>query len=110
MHIHVHTHITHTHAHTLHTHAHTHMHTHTYAHTMHTHTHISTHMHTHTQGKGFYHITYKFLSYLDNARSLCRAEQVCREWCQVIGEGLLWKKLIEKTVKTSGTIHVINTE
>ena len=71
----------------------------TYTHP-HTHTHVNTHAHTHTPGEGFHHITYKFLSYLDNPQSLCHAEQVCSEWYQIICEGLLWKKLIEKTVKT----------
>lgn len=49
-------------------------------------------------GKGLHHIAYKILSYLD-AKSLCRAEQVCVEWSQVIADGFLWKKLIER--KTS---------
>uniref|UniRef100_A0A8C5XIU0 F-box domain-containing protein n=1 Tax=Microcebus murinus TaxID=30608 RepID=A0A8C5XIU0_MICMU len=38
------------------------------------------------------------LSYLD-ARSLCAAELVCKEWQQVISEGMLWKKLIERMVR-----------
>ena len=49
--------------------------------------------------KGLHHIAYKILSYLDE-RSLCRAELVCHEWYQVISEGLLWKKLIERKVAT----------
>ena len=48
-------------------------------------------------GKGLHHIAYKILSYLDE-RSLCRAELVCHEWYQVIADGLLWKKLIERKV------------
>ena len=59
---------------------------------------VATHTHTHTHtGKGLHHIAYKILSYLDE-RSLCRAELVCHEWHQVISEGLLWKKLIERKV------------
>ena len=50
-------------------------------------------------GKGLHHIAYKILSYLD-AKSLCRAEQVCGEWYQVITDGFLWKKLIERKVLT----------
>ena len=39
------------------------------------------------------------LSYLD-AKSLCSAELVCREWLRVISEGMLWKKLIERQVNS----------
>jgi hypothetical protein len=39
------------------------------------------------------------LSYLD-AKSLCYAEHVCKEWLRVISEGMLWKKLIERIVLT----------
>lgn len=39
------------------------------------------------------------LSYLD-AKSLCAAELVCREWHRVIAEGMLWKKLVERNVHT----------
>lgn len=39
------------------------------------------------------------MSYLDD-KSLCRAERVCREWSRVISEGMLWKKLIERNVRT----------
>ncbi|TNN31770.1 F-box/WD repeat-containing protein 11 [Liparis tanakae] len=39
------------------------------------------------------------LSFLD-ARSLCSAELVCKEWQRVISEGMLWKKLIERMVRT----------
>ena len=46
---------------------------------------------------GMPHIAYKILSYLD-AQSLCRAEQVCVEWYQVIADGMLWKKLISQGV------------
>ena len=59
-----------------------------------------THTCTHTLGQGFHLVIYNILPYLDDARSLCRAEQVCRDWYQVICEGLLWKKLIERKVKT----------
>ena len=64
--------------------------------------HARTHKHTHTNtlGQGFHIVTYNILSYLDDARSLCRAEQVCCDWYQVICKGLLWKKLIERMVKT----------
>ena len=46
------------------------------------------------------HISEHILSYLD-ARSLCMAELVCREWRKVIIDGGLWRKLIENTVKTN---------
>ena len=39
------------------------------------------------------------LAYLD-AKSLCAAELVCKEWYRVISEGNLWKKLIERKVLT----------
>lgn len=39
------------------------------------------------------------LSYLD-ADSLKNAELVCKEWFRVISEGMLWKKLIERKVRT----------
>lgn len=39
------------------------------------------------------------LSYLD-AKSLCAAELVCKEWLRVISDGMLWKKLIEREVNT----------
>ena len=54
----------------------------------------------HTSGRGFQHISHEILSYIDDAQSLCCAEQVCNDWYQVICKGLLWKKLIEKKVKT----------
>ena len=84
---------------------HSDVHTKTHANSLtQTHTHIYTHTHTnthtHTSGSGFQHITYGILSYIDDAQSLCCAEQVCRDWYHVVGEGLLWKKLIEKKVKT----------
>ena len=81
----------------MYTHTHTHMYTHACTH-VYTHIHTCTHTCTHS-GKGLHHIAYKILSYLD-ARSLCRAEQVCSDWYRVIAEGLLWKKLIERKVKT----------
>ena len=51
-----------------------------------------------SSGKGLHHIAYKILSYLDE-RSLCRAELVCHDWYDVISDGLLWKKLIERKVE-----------
>ena len=78
-----------------HTYANTHIHTYTHAHT-----HTYTHTHTNTLGQGFHIVIYNILSYLDDARSLCHAEQVCSDWYQVISKGLLWKQLIERTVKT----------
>ena len=65
-----------------------------------THLYAHTHICTLTLGQGFHLVIYNILPYLDDARSLCRAEQVCRDWYQVICEGLLWKKLIERKVKT----------
>lgn len=41
----------------------------------------------------------KVLGYLD-AKSLCAAERVCKEWKRVISDGMLWKKLIEYMVRT----------
>uniref|UniRef100_A0A8C5LRB0 F-box domain-containing protein n=1 Tax=Leptobrachium leishanense TaxID=445787 RepID=A0A8C5LRB0_9ANUR len=49
--------------------------------------------------QGLEHIAENILSYLD-ARSLCAAELVCKEWQRVISEGMLWKKLIEGMVRT----------
>lgn len=49
--------------------------------------------------KGLDHIAEKILGYLD-AKSLCAAEQVCKEWGRVISDGMLWKKLIEHMVRT----------
>ncbi|XP_064603796.1 F-box/WD repeat-containing protein 1A-like [Liolophura sinensis] len=49
--------------------------------------------------KGLDHIAESILSYLD-AKSLCSAELVCKEWYRVISEGMLWKKLIERMVRT----------
>ena len=93
---------THAHTHTHHTKTHTHTHaTHTHTHTCHTHTRTcNTHTHTHSPGKGFDLIIYNILSYLEDPRSLCHAEQVCSDWYRVIAEWLLWKKLIKKKVKT----------
>ncbi|KAF2980651.1 hypothetical protein EK904_013586 [Melospiza melodia maxima] len=50
------------------------------------------------QEQGLDHIAENILSYLD-ARSLCAAELVCKEWQRVISEGMLWKKLIERMYK-----------
>ncbi|XKL59809.1 hypothetical protein PGB90_000825 [Kerria lacca] len=49
--------------------------------------------------KGLDHVAENILSYLD-AESLGQAELVCKEWRRVISEGMLWKKLIERKVKT----------
>lgn len=49
--------------------------------------------------KGLDHIAENILSYLD-AESLKSAELVCKEWQRVISEGMLWKKLIERKVRT----------
>ena len=47
--------------------------------------------------RGMRWLAYKILSHLD-AQSLCRAEQVCLEWYQVIADGMLWKKRISQNV------------
>lgn len=49
--------------------------------------------------KGLDHVAENILSYLD-ASSLYSAELVCKEWNRVISEGMLWKKLIERKVRT----------
>merc|ERR1719330_340742 len=49
--------------------------------------------------KGLDHVAENILSFLD-ARSLCAAELVSKEWLRVISEGMLWKKLIERKVNT----------
>merc|ERR1711963_246579 len=49
--------------------------------------------------KGLDHVAENVLSFLD-ARSLCAAELVSKEWLRVISEGMLWKKLIERKVNT----------
>lgn len=49
--------------------------------------------------KGLDHIAENILSFLD-AKSLCSAERVCKEWYRVISDGMLWKKLIERKVRT----------
>lgn len=49
--------------------------------------------------RGLTHISERILSYLDD-KSLANASCVCREWRRMIREGFLWKKLIEKKVKT----------
>ncbi|KAK3095362.1 hypothetical protein FSP39_013764 [Pinctada imbricata] len=49
--------------------------------------------------KGLDHVAESILSFLD-AKSLCAAELVCKEWYRVISEGMLWKKLIERMVRT----------
>lgn len=50
--------------------------------------------------KGLDHVAENILSYLD-ADSLRHAELVCKEWLRVISEGMLWKKLIERKVRTN---------
>ncbi|BET01724.1 D domain of beta-TrCP [Nesidiocoris tenuis] len=49
--------------------------------------------------KGLDHVAENILSYL-YSDSLCAAELVCKEWYRVISEGMLWKKLIERKVRT----------
>ncbi|KAL7640465.1 UNVERIFIED_CONTAM: hypothetical protein RMT77_008740 [Armadillidium vulgare] len=49
--------------------------------------------------KGLDHIAEKILSYLDG-KSLKEAELVCKEWQRVVADGFLWKKLIERNVRT----------
>ncbi|XP_058800463.1 beta-TrCP [Phymastichus coffea] len=49
--------------------------------------------------KGLDHVAEAILSFLDH-ESLAAAELVCREWYRVISEGMLWKKLIERKVRT----------
>jgi len=48
-------------------------------------------------GRGFQPVAENILSYLD-ANTLCVAELVCSEWHRVIGECMLWKKLICRKV------------
>ena len=48
--------------------------------------------------KNLDHVAETILSYLD-AKSLCHAELVCKEWYRVISDGMLWKKLIERMVR-----------
>jgi len=49
--------------------------------------------------KGLDHIAEHILSYVD-ATSLRAAELVCKEWCRVVADGNLWRKLIEHKVLT----------
>ena len=49
--------------------------------------------------KGLDHVAEAILSYLD-AKSLCSAQLVCKEWYRVVSDGMLWKKLIERMVVT----------
>lgn len=49
--------------------------------------------------RGMPHVAENILTYLD-AKSLCAAERVCRTWYRVIQEGMLWKRLIERNVRT----------
>jgi F-box and WD-40 domain protein 1/11 len=48
--------------------------------------------------KGLDHVAEYILSFMD-AKSLCAAERVCKEWNRVIADGMLWKKLIERMVR-----------
>jgi len=48
---------------------------------------------------GLFHVVEKILGYLD-AKSLCAAEMVCKQWQRTVSEGMLWKKLIEHMVRT----------
>lgn len=50
--------------------------------------------------RGLSHISERILSYLD-APSLYMASNVCREWRRIIREGFLWKRLIEKKVRSN---------
>lgn len=52
-----------------------------------------------TLEKGLDHVADNILSYLD-ADSLFSAELVSKEWNRVISEGMLWKKLIERKVRS----------
>lgn len=58
-----------------------------------------TYAHVFVTAKGLDHVAENILSYLD-ADSLRNAELVCKEWFRVISEGMLWKKLIERKVRT----------
>lgn len=49
--------------------------------------------------KGLDHVAEGILSYLDS-ESLAAAELVCKEWYRVISKGMLWKKLIERKIRT----------
>ncbi|ODM90625.1 F-box/WD repeat-containing protein 11, partial [Orchesella cincta] len=49
--------------------------------------------------KGLDHIAENILSYLD-VKSLCVAKLVCKDWNGVISNAMLWKKLIERHVRT----------
>lgn len=49
--------------------------------------------------KGLDHVAEKILSLLD-ADSLANAQLVSREWYKVVSDGMLWKKLIEKQVRS----------
>lgn len=49
--------------------------------------------------RGLTPISERILSNLD-AKSLFMASCVCREWRRIIREGFLWKKLVERKVKT----------
>uniref|UniRef100_A0ACB8F9W4 Uncharacterized protein n=1 Tax=Sphaerodactylus townsendi TaxID=933632 RepID=A0ACB8F9W4_9SAUR len=51
------------------------------------------------EARGLDHIAENILSYLD-AKSLCAVELVCKEWYRVTSDGMLWKKLIERMVRT----------
>lgn len=48
---------------------------------------------------GLTHVSERILSYLD-AKSLYNASLVCKEWRRIVREGFLWKKLIERKVRS----------
>lgn len=50
--------------------------------------------------RGLDHIAEKILSYLD-FRSLSSAQLVCKEWYRVTADGGVWRKLIERMVRTN---------
>ena len=49
--------------------------------------------------RGLIHIAENILGYLD-AKSLCAAERVCKDWYEVIESCMLWRKLIMYKVNT----------
>jgi len=48
---------------------------------------------------GLQHISEKILSYV-NSKSLCNCELVSKEWYRVVRDGHLWRRLIERNVRT----------
>ena len=49
--------------------------------------------------RGLGNLAENILSYLD-AKSLCNSELVCHQWRSAVADGQLWKKLIERKVRT----------